>query len=160
MLVLCQLVSISTCGDQIRMLPKQQVNISHSTHIGACSYLSSNISTEDFPTWPTLTALAASTHLWWKNLIRNLKLSVLNFKKRYSLSVLPLFGRLDFEQLAVPWLSRGFEPQSSASHLLCLQSYRHHLIHRDQHFCENMIGKTGFGLDLGFSFRGIWRHIS
>ena len=47
-LVLCQLVSISTCGDQIRMLPKQQVNISHSTHIGACSYLSSNISTEVF----------------------------------------------------------------------------------------------------------------
>ena len=37
---------------------------------------------KDFLTWPTLTALAASTHLWWNNLIRNLKLSVLDYKKK------------------------------------------------------------------------------
>ena len=152
----CQLVAISVTKSECC---PNNMSTFHLAHIGACSYLSSNMSTEMFEKIPpsSLTALPTFGEIIWSE---TWNCQCLIIKKSDSFSVLPLFGRLDFEQSAVWWLSRGFEPQPNASHLLCLQSYRHHLIHRDQHFCENMIGKTGSGLDLGFSFRGIWRHIS
>ena len=36
---------------------------------------------------------------------------------------------------------RNFEPTLNVGHLLSHQSNRHHLIHRDQQICKNMIGR-------------------
>ena len=42
---------------------------------------------------------------------------------------------------SLPSVCGNFEPTLNVGHLLCHQSNRHHLIHRDPQICKNMIGR-------------------